>query len=405
MKKLAFYSVLSVITLVFAGCEAEAELLNETGKADLTVLEEPAQTVGVNFNGQFDMVDLTDLERTNTTWVRGFTDFFQLYPQVEKLHTDQRLAKYLELKKNGYKTILNIKWDFSNKSFPDPESEEMDDYKKYLRKLLGKIWMSTDIIVIGNEPFIESRPAERDQRLVAFYIEIAKEVRDFKKGKGVGNGIGKGVKQVPIYLGAFNNLYLPGWRTPAVEELLTFTRQEPWIAGIDLHIHHSGTHQLYQTMDYVDNKIREGQKIIITEYSLMKHWKLKMGERIPAEFADRYGRNSQEQNYQYLDHALKTQVSHEEWSDFLASSYWFRNKSRYLWNSYELFKSYDKFHLATYAMRQSYPFNKDFTRNTDPWILNGLYANRTVETDPATGEYQFNHAWIADFLAIQEDRN
>lgn len=410
IKHISAYILLAVT--LFTGCEDQAQFTAEpistaaeSIAAEHSVYEKPAQAVGVNFNGQFDFIDYDNLERCKTTWVRGFVDFFQFYPDVEKLHNDPRLLKYLELKSNGYKTILNIKWNFSDKSFPEPESAEMNDYKQFLRKLLGQVWMQTDIIVVGNEPFIESRKEERDERLVAFYKEVAREVNAFKKGQGVGIGDGKAMRDVPIYIGAMNNLYLPGWRTPAVEQLLAFAESESWITGIDLHIHHGGIRQLNQAMDYVHDKIRDDQKIIITEYSLMKHWKSKMGESIPEIFAEKYGRDKEEQNYQYIDFALKNPVSREEWVDFLSSSYWFENRTKYLWNSYQRFKSYDKFHVATYAIRQSYPFNRDFTRTTDPWVLNGLYANRTVESDPITGLEQFNYAWIEDFLAIQNDQN
>lgn len=398
-----YYLFSFILLIFFTGCEDSIELPVEPVNEAALIAEPPAQAVGVNFNGQFDFIDYTNLERTQTTWVRGFTDIFQLYPDVEKLNTDHRLQKYLELKGNGYNTILNIKWNFHNKSFPEPDSDEMLEYKKYLRKFLSKVWKQTDIIVVGNEPFIESKPEEKDERLVAFYVEIAREINSFKKGVGAGQGDGKGIRDVIIYLGAFNNLYLHGWRTTAVEQLLSFAKSQTWIAGIDLHIHHSGINQLNQAMDYVDSRIRNDQKIIITEYSLMKHWKSKMGENIPAVFAEKYGRDPNEQNFQYIDYTLKNPVSRVEWVDFLSNSYWFENRTSYLWNSYQRMKGYDKFHVATYAIRQSFPFNQDFTRNTDPWVLNGLFANRTVVPNPETGLEQFNYAWINDFREIQKD--
>ena len=125
-----------------------------------------------------------------------------------------------------------------------------------------------------------------------------------------------------------------------------------------------------------------------------------MGENIPENFAENYERDVNEKNFQYIDYALKNQVSHQEWVDFLSESYWFENRTRYLWNSYQRMRSYDKFHIGTYALRQSFPFNRDFTNATDPWILNGLFANRTVTLNNE-GLEQFNYAWIDDFKAIQ----
>jgi hypothetical protein len=409
MKKTFSFIIIFFILIMtcLTGCNNQKELneISLESQESLSIMhspdEKPAQAFGVNYNGQFEQIVYNDLQRTQTTWVRGFVDFFQFYPVVENLETDRRLLNFLELKNNGYKTILNIKWDFSNKPFPEPGSAEIANYKKYLKKVLGKVWKETDLIVVGNEPFIESRITDRDERLVAFYMEMAREVDDFKKGQGVGIGNGKGIRDVKIYLGAINNLYQPALRTRAVEQLLAFVNSEPWIAGIDLHIHHADPIQLNQSMDYVQNKIRDDQKIIITEFSLMRHFKSKMEETIPQVFAVKYGRKLTEKNYQYIDFALKNSVSREEWVDFLSNSYWFENRKNYLLNAYQRLKGYDKFHVATYAIRQSYPFNSDFTSTTDPWVLNAIFANRTVMPDPESGKNQFNYAWIDDFIAIQ----
>jgi hypothetical protein len=400
MKKIKIY--LPIFSLCFimllAACEKGQEpdpAPDPEEEPEEVVPEEPAQAVGVNFNGQFDFIDDDNLERTETSWVRGFIDFFQFYEDPDKLKNDQRLLKYLDLKSKGYKTILNIKWNFHNRSFPEPGSQEMKDYKAFLKLLLNEVWNKTDIIVVGNEPFIESPPAERNTSLVPFYTEMAKEVNRYREDKN----------HVPIYIGSFDNMYLEGKRTEGVQELLAFAKNESWLAGISLHIHHSAIEQVNTAMDYVHNKIREDQKILITEFSLMKHWRAKMEENIPEAFAEKYGRDRSEMNYQYIDFTLKNPVSREEWVDFLSNSYWFENRTKYLWNVYQRFKSYEKFHVATYAIRQSYPFNKDFTRNTDPWVLNGLYANRTVQPDPETGLDQFNYALIDEFIAIQHDDN
>jgi hypothetical protein len=60
-----------------------------------------------------------------------------------------------------------------------------------------------------------------------------------------------------------------------------------------------------------------------------------------------------------------------------------------------------RFWIATYAIRQSYPLGQDFTPTTDPWVLNGLFANRSVVPDPATGWNQSNYSFIDDFISIQ----
>ncbi len=354
----------------------------------------PAQEIGINVNGQYNLMKFNNIDRSGTTWVRGFLDFFQLYPDEANIDNDDRIQNYIKVSEEGYKNILSIKWNFRNRSFPEPGSSEMDDYKAYLEKLLNKIWTYTDIIVIGNEPFIESKPDERGDQLIDFYEEIGHYINNYRENNN---------HDIPIYVGAFNNLYLDGWRTETANKMFSFANSNSWVAGVDVHIHHAGIDQINDFLDYTTHRINENQKVLISEFSLKDHFRTKTDENIPEDFANEYGYDPDMQNYQYLDSALKNNVPRQEWVDFLSSSYWFENRKRYIWNAFQRFKSYDEFHIATYALRQSYPFNQDFTVNTDPWILNGLFGNRTVVSDPETGQDQFNYAWIEDFQAILED--
>lgn len=349
--------------------------------------------LGVNYNGQFNFINFNNVQRTRTEWVRGFIDFFQFYTHPDQLQDDPRIVDYLQLKGHGYKTILNIKWDFSGKNFPDTSSGEMAGYESFLVRLLDRVWDGTDIIVIGNEPFIESKTTNRGPALVRFYERVAHDVERYEDNKGASG-------HIPIFLGAFNNLYLASWQTNSVNDLLSFAEHDPAIAGIDLHIHHNDISQINTVLDYVNDKIRNDQRILITEFSLVKYFQSKLNLPIPATFANDYGYDSQLKNYQYIDKALKNQVEQKEWNDFLKSSAWFESRKGYLLNAFNIFKSYYKVAVATYGIRQSYPPGEDFTVNTMPWILNALYANRTAEPD-AGGLTPFNYGWIDDFLQVQ----
>lgn len=391
-----YIAILMLISIfVFVGC---SDNVNAPGDEDPPPSEEtvepPAQEIGINVNGQYNLMRFDNINRSGTVWVRGFLDFFHLYPDESNIDNDKRIQNYIKVSEEGYKNIVSIKWNFSNKSFPEPGSSELENYKAYLDKLLNKIWPHTEIIVIGNEPFIESKREERGDELIAFYEEVGNHINDYRENTS---------RDIPIYVGAFNNLYLDGWRTQTVNDLFSFANSKSWIAGVDVHIHHAGIEQINDFLDYTDLRIRDNQRILISEFSLKDHFRTKMDETIPENFAVEYGYDPNMQNYQYLDRALKDNVPRQEWIDFLSSSYWFENRKRYLHNAFERFKSYDTFHIANYALRQSYPFNVDFTANTDPWILNGLFANRTVEPDPETGQDQFNYAWIEDFQSILEE--
>lgn len=379
--------------LIISGCSSKDSELDNPGDEIIDTPVKELQTIGLNFNEQLNYIDLGQINATNTTWVRGFWDFFQFYNAPSTLNTDEKVTKYLTLKPNGYKTILNIKWLFKGKSFPVQGSQEMDNYMAFLDTMLDKAWSNTDIIVVGNEPFIETDAADYGDSMYNFYVSALNRVKAYADNH----------TEKPIYFGSFDNMYQEGRRTlPVLNGLLDYCKSTPWIAGVDMHIHHSENSEMISALDFVNAKIRGDQKILITEYSLMKWWRSNLQNNIPNTFASQYGYSSTMKNYQYIDIALKAPVSREQWIEFLSKSNWFESRKNYLLDTYTgIFKKYDKFYVATYAFRQSYPFDQNFTSNTDPWVLNGIYANRTLTTD-AFGKFQFNYSFIDDFRIVQD---
>lgn len=356
-----------------------------------------SQNLGVNFNEQLDYIDNDQLLALKTEWVRGFLDFFRYYDNPTLINNDEKINKYLSLHTFGFKTVINIKWLFRGKDYPAADSSEMDSQMNILTKILDKIWDKTDVIVVGNEPFIETDNEDYGQPMVDYYTKAANVVKEYGQVHGTR----------PIFFGSFDNLYQTGRQNlGVVNDLLDFSKTTSWIAGVDVHIHHSSSQQMTDALDFVNSRIRDDQKIMVSEFSLMKHFRSNLTGTIPSEFANEYGFSETWMNYQYIDYALKNEVERSQWVDFLSQSPWFENRKNYLSNSfYDVFSSYHKFFLATYAFRQSYPPTATFTANTDPWVLNGLYANRTVETDPDTGRFQFNYAWAEDFISIQNNAN
>ncbi|MCM8568301.1 hypothetical protein NE848_02860 [Gramella jeungdoensis] len=368
----------------------------DDGSTDTGVLDD-SKNLGVNFNEQLNYIDNDRLLALKTTWVRGFLDYFRYYEDPSLLNTDDKITKYLTLHTYGFKTVLNIKFLYRNRDYPEQNSAEMQNQMDFLEDLLDRVWDKTDIIVVGNEPIIETDPEDRNDSMFNYYVEAANTVKNYADANG----------DKPIFFGAFDNMYQSNRQDlQVVNDLLTFSSTTPWIAGVDMHIHHSSTEQMVDALDYVNARIRSDQKIMVTEFSLKKHFKNQLTGIIPEAFASEYGFSADLQNYEYIDYALKNQVEREQWVDFLSQSPWFENRKNYLSNSfYDVFSTYDKFFMAAYAFRQSFPFNANFTANTDPWILNGMYANRTVEPDPDTGQFQFNYAWPEDFISIQNNAN
>jgi len=371
----------------------------------------PKNYLGVNFNEKLESIDYNNLARTKTNWVRGFLEFFTYYNDETLLETDGRISKYLTLKDHNYKTIINIKWNFSQKNFPDINSPEMNDYLKFLKeKIYSRIWDKTTILVIGNEPFIEydkndpTKKAAIEQQLVGFYSKVADETIKYRQTQ---------TKKIPIYVGAFNNLYIKDWQTIGTTNLLNYVKNNSEIAGIDLHIHHSNIDEVSEVLNYITPKINPSQRIIVTEFSLKKHFQSTLGERISNDFLTKYNKPEYAKfkiNLDYLNyifqHGTDQEVGHPiskaEWYDYLKMSNWFESKKMYLKDMFTILKTCPNFYLATYAFQQGFAANKVIDTKTEPWFFNGLYANMSIVKN-TSGAPEFNYAWIDSFWKIQAE--
>lgn len=344
--------------------------------------------IGVNFNGMLNRIDQTDLARTETTWIRGFVDYYHFRSGMKNVATDPGLQALAQAHQAGYKTIINLKFNFTSKNFP-ATSAQIDTELNYLDTLLAALYANTDILVIGNEPFIESIPSQRGAPLLNFYMAAAEKVQAFKDGRS---------RKIPLYIGAFNRLWESGRQNQATP-LLAYAEATPWLAGVDLHIHHSANAEIDQVFAFVNPRIRANQKILVTEYSLMHHWKAHLNDPIPPQLVAQYGRPEQWKVWQYIDYAQNNPVTRPEWVAFLKNSYWFENRKNYLTNSFAKFAAYPKFNVGAYAMYQGY--FPGFSANSDPWILNPLFVNQTVVLNPSTGLNQINYAYFDAFKALQ----
>ncbi|WP_294081619.1 hypothetical protein [Proteiniphilum sp. UBA5384] len=81
---------------------------------------------------------------TYCSWMRGFIDFFQLYDSTKVLLEDEKILNYLSLHKEGYKTILNIKWNFR---------ERDESLRFWLPHMpFGKVFHTTSILKVPMIP-------------------------------------------------------------------------------------------------------------------------------------------------------------------------------------------------------------------------------------------------------------
>ncbi|MGL4965713.1 MAG: hypothetical protein ACRC67_31110 [Inquilinus sp.] len=349
-----------------------------------------ASDLGVNYNGLTRSYSSADVARTGARWVRAFVDVRRLQKMGEgAVQTDPDVNALLRMHDDGYKVILNLKYDYTDAPFPsDADSPEFKDLRAFTTRLLDRVFPDIDIIVVGNEPFIESNSSNRPE-LFDFYKHIANHVITYDRNSG---------RPIPLYVGAFNNVENPKARTPEVDALLHYARNTPGVAGVDLHLHVSSLEQMREAIDFTKNEIGPGKRIISTEFSLKNYFKAQLERPIDQRFAAAWRVDPSWKIWQYLNYALRTPGPRAEWLAFLQASAWFSAVDSSLADADRLFDR-EGLAVATYALRQTQP---GIGPRTDPWILNALYCNQTCLPGPSGGPSP--NYWMESFRARQRER-
>jgi len=251
-----------------------------------------------------------------------------------------------------------------------------------------------DILVIGNEPFIESRPVDRNGALNAFYEAVAEHVIAYRESH-CGDGC-----STRLYMGALNRLDLPDRRTPAAERWMTFTRHTPELEGVDIHPHVPSQEAIQPFLDYILPRMRPDQKFLVTEFSLVWHWKAHLEDVISPDFAQRYGFAPDTLVWEVIRAAIEQPFPQQQWDDFLASSPWFESQKHFLRDQVERFRDTGRLAFASYGFRQDALMVQNFGPEKTPWLLNSVFAPYTVQ--PAdNGLAGQGYTWIDDFSALQ----
>lgn len=346
----------------------------------------------MNYNENLETLDYSELQRTGTTWVRGF----MVMPEVDDVppasHPDIR--NIIAARTQGYKTILSLKWPYYDHPFPKPGSAEFQHEIERLDRLLPVIVGKTDIIVIGNEPFIESRVADRGEGLNFFYEKLADRIITYWRAHCTG------ACGTRLYRGALNRLDLPDSRTKTVERFLRYIHDQPDLDGMDIHIHVPDVEASPEFLSYLLPRMRAEQKFLVTEFSLVWWWKQHNLDSIPVKFAQKYGIPPETKVYQVINMALEAPFEKAKWDDFLSMSPWFESHRHYIRDQFRLLDASGRLLVATYGIRQMWPHGKEFTATTPPWLLNSIFAAATVKPNP-DGSASLNYAWIDDFRALQ----
>lgn len=136
----------------------------------------------------------------------------------------------------------------------------------------------------------------------------------------------------------------------------------------------------------------------------MRLWKQHLKDTVPAEYASRYHLAPDTRVWQVIKEALAHPVPERQWQDFLSMSPWFENHKHFLRNQVGRFRDTGRLAVATYGVTQAAAMARDFGPEKDPWLLNSLYANRTVQR-PAGGLPAHNYGFFDDFRALQRPQD
>lgn len=343
-------------------------------------------------NGDRDWADFDELRAVDATWLRGF---FAMPDADHGAVADQPVIRtLLAAGAQGYGTVLSLEFPYSSAPIPTPGSPAMDTALRRLSAVLPTVMDKVDILVIGNEPFIECRAQDRGSGVNQFYETLARHVISYQERQG---GSSDGTR---LYMGALNHLDRPGWRTAATERWMTYVRETPALDGVDIHPHLSAVSAGEAYLSYVLPRLRAGQTFLATEFSLVGLWARHMRDPVSSEFASRYNLPSGTVAWQVIQDSVRHPFPQQEWDDFLSMSPWFAHHSDFLRDQVGKFRDTGRLAVAAYGITQGTAMAAHFGPDSPPWLLNSLFCPHTVQPGK-NGLPGQTTCWTEEFRALQ----
>ena len=353
------------------------------------------EALGVNYNQFLESIQEQEISQVNATWLRGFLDMHLLGDQDPSQNPN--IQAILEAKAHGHRTILNLKWNYHTQPFPTAGSVAMTQELDQLNRLLPVVMGNVDILVIGNEPFIETEASQSGQPLIVFYQTVANDVIGYWKSHP------DAARATQLYMGALTHLDVTQNRTPAVQWMLQYIASQPELSGPDLHMHMPNFAANQTMLSYALPWLRPDQKFLVTEFSLVLLWYQHRSDTVSPDFTSRYNLPTPLKVYQFINLALQNPVPDAEWRDFLISCPWYMAHRQFLMNAYNLFRGTGRLGVANYGMFQAWTKGQQFTDTSMPWLLNALFASATVKPSGNGSAFE-NFPWAEEFTKLQTAR-
>ncbi|MFG2326325.1 hypothetical protein [Streptomyces sp. NPDC048568] len=403
---------LSAGAFLAAGCTGDADRDDRgndtTGRPESTESGRPRAAapdgaLGANFNEDPTYVDKAALDGLGTSWVRGFT----VLDRVKEGMAPERLRAVralLDLHSQGFGTILALKFQFrkEGRTVPAPGTREMRAELAAVDKVLETVLDKVEILTLGNEPFLETRPQERRTKLNPFYQAVAKHVIDYRDARFPGGC------RTRLHMGALNHLDDPAMLSDATEEWIAFVNRTVQLDGLDMHPHVTSAGAAQKYLDYVLPRLDRAKKFLVTEFSLVNHYQRQMPKPLPAPFLTAHGKElglgRDTRVWQFLKAAAARPLTEEQWRDFLRMSPWFEDHKHFMRDQVTAYRETGRLAVATYGVVQGKASVRDITEKTKPWMLNSLYVPRTVRHErgaPLPRSYTVSD----DFAALQREQD
>ena len=361
--------------------------------------EGPLGVLGANFNEDPADIDKARLDAAGASWIRGFVLMDEIKEGTDPLE-QVAIKRLLRMHEQGLGTVLSLKFQFNkeHRSVPSPTGPRMKTELEAVDEVLKAVLDKVDIITIGNEPLLETKPEERATRMNPFYQKVAAHtiaVREKRFPKGC---------RTRLYMGALNDLDDPKKRTAAVREWIKFVNRTPELEGVDIHPHVRSPQDATKAVDFVLGELDKKKKFLVTEFSLIKLYADQMPRRLPRKFVDRYKDEigfltPRTKLWELLRYSKDHRLTQKQWDDLLRLSPWFENNKHFMRDQVRAYRRTGRLAVATYGVQQAHAMVDHIKETSQPWLLNSLYSVFTVRHEG--GRLPRNYTVFEDFRALQ----